>query len=184
MPHRNRARGGRRRRPGRCRWRAMRPASRTRRAVASAPAARSSGDPDADQRRHEHGAKPMPNSATWDQSLVVSTSRRPSASYHMTSVIRFTTPPSSPSTISRPRIPPPISSHRRHGTSPTGHRREGWPAPAPVGPTGAFPCPRRWASRSVRCARNAPDARRAALALRVGLGLAALKLFEELVEPA
>ena len=106
-------------------------------------------------------AKPIPNSATCDQSLVVSTSRRPSASYHMTSVMRFTSAAEQaehdqqaedPAADQQPPPPRDVA---------TGHRREGWPAPASVGPTGAFPCPRRWASRSSRCGRNAPDARRA-----------------------
>src|SRR5688500_9297255 len=79
-------------------------------------------------------AKPIPNSATCDQSLVVRTLRRPSSSYHITSVMRFTAPPSSPRTMSRTKNPPPMTRYRRHGTSPpaTGGKVRPPPLPRPL----------------------------------------------------
>ena len=61
-------------------------------------------------------AKPMANSAICAHRRTAKTSRRPSASYHITSVMRFTAPPSSPSTSRMPTKIAPIVSQRLHGT--------------------------------------------------------------------
>ena len=79
--------------------------------------------------------KPIPNSAICAQRRVWRTSRRSSASYHMTSVIRLTTPPSRPRTMITATIPPPISTHRRHGVPlPKIGRATGGPPPWPLPP--------------------------------------------------
>ena len=89
-------------------------------------------------------ANPMPNSAICAHSRVWSTSRRPSASYHMTSVMRLTAPPSRPSTMMSATIPPPMRTHRRHGRSlPKTGRATGGPPPCPF----PFPPRRREALR-------------------------------------
>ena len=93
-------------------------------------------------------AKPRPNSAICDHSRVWSTSRRPRASYHITSVMRVTAPLSRPSTKMTRTIPPPIRTQRRHGMSlpKTGRATGGpppWPLPRPPPSPSSPPLPPR-----------------------------------------